>query len=637
MFGANTGGGLFGANAGGGMFGQNTGGGMFGQNTGGGLFGQNTGGGLFGQSPAGGGLFGQNTGGGLFGGNTGGGLFGAKPSGGGLFGASSGGGGLFGGNSGGGLFGGNTGGGLFGNTGGGMFGGNTGGGLFGQNTGGGMFGQNTGGGMFGQNTGGGLFGGNAGGGLFGNSGGGGGLFGQSSGGGLFGANTGGGLFGNSGGMFGGQNTGGGLFGNSGGGLFGAKSSGGGLFGGSSAGGLFGGNTGGLFGNSGGGLFGGGGGLFGNSGGLGASSGGLFGATAGGLFGASPAVGMPGMAGLGGMMSPSDPYGLGGLVTANHAPPRPLGLTVPKTPSHANSAYLWKSQPDASTKARPSTPSRCTSEGSVAERSPRSASFSLPPSAMTDHIRSYGSSTPRSRPATPTSGPDVSPSAFLRVSMKPKSPKSPVPISPRRTLDEGLPPLRRPWDAQVDGTTGGTGTPTAAVEEVATPTLKPIKPNIVRHGPDRSGDEAPATEVAAASLVPKLTRADYYSNPSVEAMSRMSETQLSRVDNLEIGRYGFGSVKWPGLTDVRCHDFDRDVRIERGSLTLYPDREKPDVGQGLNKEAVVTLHVKPTRSDAKPKSLEQLQSRLSKLSEDFGGKFISYDMERWIFRVPHFNG
>ena len=27
----------------------------------------------------------------------------------------------------------------------------------------------------------------------------------------------------------------------------------------------------------------------------------------------------------------------------------------------------------------------------------------------------------------------------------------------------------------------------------------------------------------------------------------------------------------GLTDVRCHDFDRDVRIERGSLTLYPDR------------------------------------------------------------------
>lgn len=208
----------------------------------------------------------------------------------------------------------------------------------------------------------------------------------------------------------------------------------------------------------------------------------------------------------------------------------------------------------------------------------------------------------------------------------------------------MPPLRKPREtqplaptpAQMDGTTGGTGTPTAPAE-VSTPTLKPIKPNIVRHGPDRLEQETPKNVTpAAASLVPRLTRSDYYSSPSVEAMSRMTEAQLSRIDNLEIGRYGYGSVKWPGLTDVRCHDFDRDLRIERGSLTLYPEREKPEVGQGLNKEAVVTLHVKPTRSDVKPKSLELLQSRLSKLSEEFGGKFISYDMEKWIFRVPHFN-
>lgn len=24
------------------------------------------------------------------------------------------------------------------------------------------------------------------------------------------------------------------------------------------------------------------------------------------------------------------------------------------------------------------------------------------------------------------------------------------------------------------------------------------------------------------------------------------------------------------------------------------------------------------------------------TQEFGGKFISYDMEKWIFRVPHFN-
>eukprot|EP00439_Symbiodinium_sp_Y106_P074059 s1098_g14.t1 len=646
LFGANTGGGLFGQNTGGGLFGQNTGGGgLFGQNTGGGLFGQNTGGGLFGQN-TGGGMFGQSAGGGLFGGgNTGGGLFGAN-SGGGLFGKPNSGGGLFGANTGGGLFGANSGGGgLFGggNTGGGLFG-NPGGGLFGGNTGGGMFGQNTGGGLFGQNTGGGLFGQNTGGGLFGNTGGG--LFGQSSGGGMFGANTGGGLFGNTGGglfgntgggLFGNTGAGGGLFGNSGGGgLFGAKSSGGGLFGASSQGGLFGANTGGgLFGNTGagGGLFGGsGGGLFGaNSGGglFGANSGGgLFGQnTGGGLFGAPAGgslFGTPGaQMGQMGAMSPMDPYGLNGLVT-NQAPPRPLGLTMPKTPSKATSAYLWKSQPESAARVKPSTPSRSASEGSFAERSPRSGAFSLPPSAVNE-FRSYGS-TPRSRPQTPTSGPEVSPSAFLRVSMK--SPRSPAPPSPRRTPDDMMPPLRKPREtqplastsAQMDGTTGGTGTPTAPAE-VSTPTLKPIKPNIIRHGPDRLEQETPKNVTPAAA--------------SLEAMSRMTEAQLSRIDNLEIGRYGYGSVKWPGLTDVRCHDFDRDLRIERGSLTLYAEREKPEVGQGLNKEAVVTLHVKPTRSDVKPKSLELLQSRLSKLSEDFGGKFISYDMEKWIFRGFHF--
>lgn len=33
--------------------------------------------------------------------------------------------------------------------------------------------------------------------------------------------------------------------------------------------------------------------------------------------------------------------------------------------------------------------------------------------------------------------------------------------------------------------------------------------------------------------------------SQEAMCRMTEAQLSRIDNLEIGRYGYGAVKWPG--------------------------------------------------------------------------------------------
>lgn len=120
------------------------------------------------------------------------------------------------------------------------------------------------------------------------------------------------------------------------------------------------------------------------------------------------------------------------------------------------------------------------------------------------------------------------------------------------------------------------------------------------------------------------------------MSRMSEAKLSRIDNLEVGRYGFGSVRWPGLTDVRRIDFDSAVVIEKGSLIMYPDRDKPAVGEELNKEAIVTLNVRPSRPDGKAKSAEVLKARLGKISEDFGGKFISYDMEKWMFRVPHFS-
>merc|ERR1719453_2384775 len=89
-----------------------------------------------------------------------------------------------------------------------------------------------------------------------------------------------------------------------------------------------------------------------------------------------------MGGMGG--SPGDVYGLGNLVTANPVPPKPVGLIMPRTPSRASSAYLWKGQPDSASRLKPPTShSRAaSSDGSGGgDRSPRSsASFSLPPSA-----------------------------------------------------------------------------------------------------------------------------------------------------------------------------------------------------------------------------------------------------------------
>lgn len=114
---------------------------------------------------------------------------------------------------------------------------------------------------------------------------------------------------------------------------------------------------------------------------------------------------------------------------------------------------------------------------------------------------------------------------------------------------------------------------------------------------------------------------------------MSEAKLSQIDNLEIGRYGYGSIKWPGLTDVRQLDFDKIIDIQRGRLTVYPEHEKPTVGTELNKEAVISLNVK-TR--AGPSKAAEVKDRLVAITEKLGGKFISYDLDMWIFCVPHFN-
>merc|ERR1719456_1871917 len=103
--------------------------------------------------------------------------------------------------------------------------------------------------------------------------------------------------------------------------------------------------------------------------------------------------------MGGMPgSPGDVYGLGNLVTANPVPPKPVGLIMPRTPSRASSAYLWKGQPESASRLKPPTShSRAaSSDGSGGgDRSPRSsASFSLPPSATAE---SRISPAPRSRP------------------------------------------------------------------------------------------------------------------------------------------------------------------------------------------------------------------------------------------------
>lgn len=166
--------------------------------------------------------------------------------------------------------------------------------------------------------------------------------------------------------------------------------------------------------------------------------------------------------------------------------------------------------------------------------------------------------------------------------------------------------------------------------------RPFKPKQMRWtmGPGDEDPEAPAP--AAASLRPQLSRPAYYSNPSIQMMSTFSEKDLSRVDNLEIGRHGVGSIKWTGLTDVRRMNFDEIVFIDNGEVTVYPDPERmPPKGEGLNKEAVIHLNVRPSNRDGRTPNPKKLEARMKEITERAGHVFIRYDGETWIFQVHHF--
>lgn len=138
----------------------------------------------------------------------------------------------------------------------------------------------------------------------------------------------------------------------------------------------------------------------------------------------------------------------------------------------------------------------------------------------------------------------------------------------------------------------------------------------------------------SKVAPSLTRAEYFSNPSCDEMDKMSEEELKQIDNFEIGRHGFGSVKWPGLSDVRGLDLDQIINIGDGTVSLYPNESKPAAGTALNKMAVISLKVK--RDARSPEHAAKLKERIQQLTEKAGHKFISYDLDTWTFSVPSFD-
>ncbi|XP_066390462.1 nuclear pore complex protein NUP98A-like [Miscanthus floridulus] len=150
------------------------------------------------------------------------------------------------------------------------------------------------------------------------------------------------------------------------------------------------------------------------------------------------------------------------------------------------------------------------------------------------------------------------------------------------------------------------------------------------------------------LLPKLPRADYFTEPSIEEIAAKERAQAGycgQVRDFVVGRHGYGSIKFLGETDVRCLDLESIVEFNNREVIVYKDdSKKPPVGEGLNKAAEVTLlnikcvNKKTGEQYREGARVERYREMLVKKAEEQGAEFVSFDAAKgeWKFRVKHFS-
>lgn len=144
--------------------------------------------------------------------------------------------------------------------------------------------------------------------------------------------------------------------------------------------------------------------------------------------------------------------------------------------------------------------------------------------------------------------------------------------------------------------------------------------------------------------------DYWMLPDLNTLKSYTVEQLKAVDNLNIGRKNFGYISWPSAVDLSTTDLDSILGFIvifslRAVVVYADDSNKPVLGQGLNKPAVITLEnvskvdrrgnklIDPTN----PRVIRHRQ-QLQRSIEGQNGQHLSYDPASgvWVFQVPHFS-
>ena len=177
----------------------------------------------------------------------------------------------------------------------------------------------------------------------------------------------------------------------------------------------------------------------------------------------------------------------------------------------------------------------------------------------------------------------------------------------------------------------------------------IESNLEVEEDEAEEDVVVVPESSAAALVatttnkictaaPTLTKAGYFSVPSIKRLQRMSEEELKQVPRFVIGRQGYGEIAFLYPVDLRYANLDDIVQIRKGSITLYPTSSKPLPGDGLNQPALLTFKKVFVRGKATKASVLAFKGVLLQACARMAATFVHWDPDEgaWIAKVDAFS-
>lgn len=150
---------------------------------------------------------------------------------------------------------------------------------------------------------------------------------------------------------------------------------------------------------------------------------------------------------------------------------------------------------------------------------------------------------------------------------------------------------------------------------------------------------PSDTTIISPLAPKLTKAGYFTVPSIRRLQLMSEQELNQVSRFVIGRQGYGEIAFLYPVDLCDANLDEIVQIGKGSITLYNGKKMkiPPPGSGLNQPALLTYKRIFPRNKASKGAITTFKGVLLQACSRMGATFVHWDPDEgvWIAKVEQF--